>query len=106
MKQSDLYWTAGFLEGEGCFLYLKRQSGHGYETRVEATQVNETPLIKLKHLFGGTIHIRKRSTRNQSDYFRWRINGDGARNVMRLMLPLLMSGKQKKRCLAALKGMG
>ena len=47
----DLYWAAGFLEGEGGFgMYGPKNAWS-----VQAAQVQKEPLERLKSLFGGSI---------------------------------------------------
>ena len=50
MQIKDIYWLAGFLEGEGSF------SHQGRYTRVTASQMQKEPLERVARLVGGRIH--------------------------------------------------
>lgn len=49
MTTHDLYWAAGFLEGEGSFYFSRNM------LRVSAAQVSREPLERLQRIFGGPI---------------------------------------------------
>ena len=53
---NDLYWSAGFLEGEGAFM----KNGTGGIV-VTASQVQKEPLDRLYKLFGGGMNTFSRS---------------------------------------------
>ncbi len=86
---TDLYWAAGFLEGEGSFL------AHTGCCRVSANQVQRQPLERLAFLFGGSIRYHK------NKIWVWRINGTWARGVMMTLFGL-MSFKRKGQIRKAL----
>src|SRR6266542_3107809 len=75
----DLGWAAGFLEGEGSFSSNQHKSPW-----VEASQVNRSPLLKLKRLFGGRIRRCRndRAFANGRKIWRWQVSGPRARGVM------------------------
>jgi len=73
----DIYWAAGFLEGEGSF------SGHYWNTAVLACQMQREPLDRLKKLFGGAIKVNKTPSgfsRKHAHY--WSLNGPRGRGLM------------------------
>lgn len=89
----DLMWTAGFLEGEGCF----KTNATKYRTEVVmATQVNKEPLENLLKWFGGTLALRKQRKANHSDYWEWRVSGARARGLM-MTLYILMSEHKRQQ---------
>jgi len=92
----DLYWAAGFLEGEGCFSAMPSKSGH-----IEACQVNLEPLTRLAEIFGGNVVKRKGRNAKASDYWDWNISGSRARGVM-LTLFLLLSNHRQAQIIKAL----
>ena len=51
----ELYWAAGFLEGEGSFHADSRLRA----IVITCGQVNREPLERLQKLIGGSIHVRK-----------------------------------------------
>jgi hypothetical protein len=78
----DLYWAAGFLEGDGSFQY----SGGPY---VSATQVNREPLQRLKRAFGGTIATQSRKRPVTRTYGVWTLHGTKAIELMARLFPLM-----------------
>lgn len=89
----DLEWAAGFLEGEGSFLYNHNRktlsNGRKKDTgtqEVSATQVHTSePLNKLQALFGGTVRGED-----------WRVTGPRARGVMMTLYPLVSSRRKEQ----------
>ena len=89
MTTNELYWAAGFIEGEGCFLYPP-----GGTQIVEVRQVQKEPLERLAHIFNthGSVISGKRDSR----IWRWTISGCKARGIM-MTLYLLMSPKRQNK---------
>jgi len=87
----DLYWAAGFLEGEGSFIA-------GASEHVYASQVQREPLERLQRMFGG--HIRQRTPNStafrQQPIFAWQISGTRARGVMLTLFTLLSPKRQEQ----------
>lgn len=90
----DLYWAAGFLEGEGSFVYASQTQ------RVTAGQKQKAPLIKLKEVFGGSIYT---SQRRSGPFHGWTLTGPRARGLM-MTLYTLMSPRRKSQIKRALDG--
>jgi len=91
----ELYWAAGFLEGEGSF------SKHQHSVRTECGQAIHEPLKRLLNVFGGSITEYKSRRYNAGKYWVWRSSGMRARGIM-MTLYLLMSERRKsqiKTCL-------
>ena len=82
----DWAWTAGFLEGEGCF---SPDSGRDKRARVSANQKEIEPLERLLKLFGGRIY--KYKTRN---IYLWMLRGERARAMLTILLPMMCSRRQ------------
>ena len=87
MRLVDIYWAAGFLDGEGCF------STCGSAARVQATQVSSELLEKLVGLFGGKIYPKKPRGGSQPA-FSWVVGGSQAIGLM-MMIHKLVSTKRK-----------
>lgn len=98
----ELYWAAGFLEGEGCFSRGTPKQPSGIQIR--ACQVNPEPLVRLQKCLGGAINGPHRGHRiNQSPIY------DLAAYSMRaaaLMMTLfcLMSQKRQGQMRIAIEG--
>jgi hypothetical protein len=105
----DIYWTAGFLEGEGTFIYNRRKAGGGSQMIIAAQKVIE-PLERLQKLFGGTIHKSKvsklRQLRKPDDFiYRWYTKAATSRGLM-MTLYSLMSPKRQEQIRRALNHPG
>lgn len=100
IRTVDLYWAAGFLEGEGCFYSDSQRNSH---SRVTAAQVQREPLDRLVSLFGG--HVRgphKNSTgRTNQPIHDWTVSGAVARGIM-MTLYAMMSPRRKEQIRASL----
>lgn len=93
---SEIYWAAGFLEGEGCFQRTATQ-------QVNAAQVQREPLERLQAYFGGTIYLYAAQREGQSQKHVWSVSGTRARGVM-MTLYVLMSPKRQGQIKKALLG--
>ena len=96
----ELYWAAGFLEGEGSF-----NSANG-SSRISADQVNRQPIGVLMGMFGGAAkQYTKRKYpihRTQpSPCWTWYVSGSRARGIM-MTLYALVSDKRKAQIRTAL----
>jgi hypothetical protein len=91
---NQLYWAAGFLEGEGTFgVYQYPHSKRGVQYAVAAEQVQREPLERLLKIFGGSINNGStRSGRNR--IFRWRCSGERARGIAMTLYTLLSPRRQ------------
>jgi hypothetical protein len=90
-EERDLYWIAGFLEGEACF----RASNTHCEVTVH--QCNREPLEKLQRWLGGRITDgakRYEDNPNWTKQWRWGISGARARGVLLTIFPLLSAKHQ------------
>lgn len=89
----DLYWAAGFLEGEGCFSPggTNRDQPH-----INASQVHKEPLEKLQRILGyGNITWRK-PRKNTNGCWIWTITGRKAAAVQMTLYSMLSSRRQAK----------
>ena len=91
----DLYWIAGFFEGEGTFCR------NGGTITVAVSQVNKEPIDKLYKLLGGRVNLidRSKHTINSpkwSNYYRWTVYGEAAELVMKRVYPIMSKKIQNK----------
>jgi LAGLIDADG endonuclease len=84
MKIKDLYWAAGFLDGEGCFSLHQNKYA-----QIDVPQKDSQLLYKLKNMFGGEVYRRK-----NGQIFVWSIYGNYAIGLM-MTLYTVMSDKRK-----------
>jgi hypothetical protein len=95
MRTHDLYWAAGFMEGEGSFMNQRNN------VSLSAVQVQREPLNRLHALFGGTICECKKQNDRCSDYFKWQVTGSKAVGLA-MTLFSLMSPRRKAQIEQAL----
>ncbi len=75
LEINEVYWAAGFLEGEGGFVAGQDNSAF----TISAVQLQREPLERLLRLFGGHLkaYVNKRGTL----VHRWTVNGSHAVSV-------------------------
>jgi len=88
----DIYWAAGYLEGEACFFWHKRT--HSQQITVAST--DEGPIARLQELFGGSIVYKVKKTPNHKPQWHWNAHGQRARGIMMTLYPLLSIRRQEK----------
>ena len=88
MLIKELYWIAGFLEGEGCFYYSN-------SSVISANQVQQEPLLRLQKLLGGSLYRAKARPKPCQRIYVWTITGQRAVAIMMTVFSL-MSPKRKK----------
>jgi hypothetical protein len=84
----ELFWAAGFLEGEGTF------GDWAKNLRCSAVQVQREPLERLQRLFGGSIGFKRSRNPRHQDQFCWTVSGHRAAGVM-MTAYVLMSLRRK-----------
>lgn len=90
IKLTDIYWTAGFLEGEGCFSFVEKKKYPGrYDIRVAAAQKQRQPLERLQQLFGGSIYDSARISC-------WTMQGRKAIGLMMTLWPVMSPRRREK----------
>jgi len=95
LDMHELYWAAGFLEGEGSFTpNAKRNS-----CQISAPQVEREPLLRLQALMGGNLtlrfeHEKRKGRRSCRWIWRWEMSGKDAAAWM-MTLWSLMSAKRR-----------
>ena len=91
MAKLTIGWTAGFLEGEGCF-----SLNRGKYAVIDAVQQQREPLERLQKAYGVSIH------RHSRGYYRWTITTHRAVELIRKIWPY-MSPKRRVQILKVLK---
>ena len=104
--KTDLYWAAGFIEGEGSFAdaIASRKTPSKYRnscTQVSAVQVNPEPLHRLLTLFGGNVREVKRKQQRWQRAYVWGAAGARGRGIA-MTLYSLMSKKRQGQIRTAL----
>lgn len=85
----EFYWAAGFLEGEGSFIFVKSDGS----IRVTAGQKYREPLERLRRVIGGAIYGP-----GKAGFYRWDCRGKFAEReqLMRRLYPLMSSRRQEQ----------
>lgn len=98
---ADLYWAAGFCEGEATFCYAK----YSQSAKIPQTD-NLDSLKKMLDLFGGSISKKRAVSKsgfvNSRPQRVWQICGSRARGFM-MTIYSLMSKRRKKQIRKALE---
>lgn len=81
----DIYWAAGFYDGEGCASWAEKR-----RACIRVTQKDTWPLERLLSLFGGRI------TQNKQGYFVWSLYGARARGFAMTIYTLLSPRRQEQ----------
>lgn len=97
MKETDIAWAAGFLDGEGCFhMYESTSKGHSsVRAAIKANQaIHRAPIEKLHNLFGGSIWERNQKTVTNKPVYEWQVqSADAILRIIPLIAPYLIVKK-------------
>lgn len=96
---NDLYWVAGFLEGEGSFCFAPSKG----RPLLSAKQVQKQPLERLRLIIGGNLNLVNPtvgSRPNTQPIWYWQLPSPG---IMMTLWPL-MSSKRRGQIERALDG--
>lgn len=85
LEIKELYWAAGFIEGEGNFSVRSCN-----RLRIEVGQNSPECLERLQILFGRGVVSRK----HDSIFHRWTLFGNHAASVMMTLFPLMSTRRQ------------
>jgi len=91
MDIKELYWAAGFLEGEGTFPWRKKPNN---QFAIYANQVDPESLYRLKQHWGGYIYGPLK--RGHQPFFVWYLGGPNAAAFAMMLYPLLTGRRQEK----------
>lgn len=104
MDQLKLAYCAGFFDGEGSisihFSMRDMKNGKAYprwQEEVKVTQLDKTPLLVFKELFGGYIYKTLHYTINRIPYHRydWKLASNQAHEFLEIIAPYLILKKEE-----------
>lgn len=100
MKEVELAWSAGFLDGEGNFgTYLNNKVTLRF--RIQACQVHREPLDRLCSTLGGTVRGPYGPySGNRKPYYSWAVEGMKAQDAVAALSPYLCAVKVEQAYLA------
>src|SRR3990167_1043346 len=88
LKDTELYWVAGLLEGEVYFDSTNRLS-------VTCSMVDKEPIKKLYNICGGAYYGLHSRTSTGKPVYRWYIGRrNGSIDLVKLLLPLMSPRRQ------------
>jgi len=103
-RGEDLAWAAGFLDGEGSFMFQIRSDDRGRGRLIaQAAQADIRPLQRLQAILGGKINGPYRIL-DHRPYWMWQARGEEhTLGVFAALMPYLTAPKQEPavRALAA-----
>ena len=106
--KTQLAWAAGFIDGEGSIHFIRHTWAKKqplYYPHLTVAQVDPRPLLVLKEMFGGSIHLHPDSRGNNSDYWRWAIAARKGQKALKQMLPYLVLKKEHAELAIAYQGL-
>lgn len=86
---AELYWAAGFLEGEGAFF-----CSNAKQVCITAAQVQREPLDKLLRWFGGCISEKPPRGLGKQLVYRWAVYGKRAASVAMTLFDLMSTRRR------------
>lgn len=100
MSQRELGWVAGILEGEGCFsAYKNKWKEKTYlHAKIEVQSADRDVIDRIyEYTKLGTIGgpYKTRSAKH-SPMHSWRVQGDDAKTLMRVVFDLMGKRRQEK----------
>jgi len=94
MKQADLGYVAGIIDGEGSIHIVRRKEpttrrGYKYELQISVGNTQEWLIRWLHFNFGGYMHVCKAPKKGNRDCWHWSIRTRDAVDFLKLLLPYL-----------------
>lgn len=104
-SDTDLAWSAGIIDGEGCIRLMRHKSKKSLTAVVHVINTDARILVKLRDMFGGTVSATPRESDNYLPAWRWQVNAAHARSVARAVLPFLVAKRDQAAALLAYEGL-
>ena len=103
VKETDLAWAAGIIDGEGCISIDKNRPSAGnrlrnvnYKLNLRLNMVHKPTIEKLHNMFNvGFIQCitKRKYARTRREQWGWSVTGDRATWVLEMILPYLYTKK-------------
>ena len=102
MKDTELAYLAGFIDGEGTIGIVSVASHKRYVVQIAACNCNPIPIELLENNFGGKVRLRKWKNENWKPCYEWKLTARKAVAVIKSILPyLLIKGRQAEIAIEA-----
>ena len=98
MHDTDLAWTAGIVDGEGCISLHTVTTSKGnqcYVLRLDVTNTNLLMLNRLQELFGGNIIAGQRVAEHHKDVWHWQVASKNAERVLSQIESYLVNKREE-----------
>lgn len=94
----ELYWAAGFIEGEGSFssTLVTPSRAINWRIMIGVVQVQRQPLERLERLFGGSIGVKSEASGSHSKTFVWFISGRKAAAIAMTLWSILSPRRREQ----------
>lgn len=95
---TEIAWTAGIIDGEGCIgIYSDRSKGpDSHRLYLTVANTEERMLVRLKTLWGGDYRLQKRRTSaHHRCVWAWRMHDRAAGRFLEVVLPYLVVKKEQ-----------
>lgn len=104
-KPTDLAYTAGYIDGDGCFflgkVYSPRTHIQKYTISIIISSVNRYVLDVFKRQYGGSVRMTKEEHDNRKSLFQWHLGKIDCTPLAQQLITYLVEKKQE--CLLMLK---
>jgi len=96
MKQTDIAYIAGLMDGEGC-IRIKKEKAYacqdrktpGYHASVQIKMVEEGAIRFVRDMLGGWYYRQKSSVKNGRPLYCWQSSDRQAETILKTILPYL-----------------
>ena len=98
MRQTDLAWAAGIVDGEGCILLYraKTRTGDAWVLRLTVINTSQPMLQRLQEIFQlGSVRQRRRTNPRHKVQWTWEIAARKAEAALILLLPYLVTKRRE-----------
>lgn len=101
MKDKELIYLAGFLDGEGSIMIGRqikpKQKSPYFNLRITIVNTNEKVMNWIQNITRGTIVNRRINHPKWKKIITWRIRERKAENLLKILLPYLIVKKQQAK---------
>lgn len=102
MKNEDIIYLAGLLDGEGCILIMKtrpekaaRFVSPSYVLRVSIAMTHKETIEWIHNTFGGNFGLSRKAKNGWKAVWRWNFHSQKASDLLKLMLPYLITKRNE-----------
>lgn len=98
MKETDKAYIAGFFDGKGSIMLLKKNAGKFRTPVISITNTDLDTLEFIKKFYGGCICIQKKYKEHHTQAYVWNISYNKVFDFINDILPYLKHVSKINRC--------